>query len=375
MSVTKFEIYDKILLFLCCTTLYLYLADINYAIIPVIISILLSSLFLYFEDHRLKLTGIIFFMILCIFIPSYIIFLPLHLYNILHMKYQFATLIVPFLVMVNLSKYSTKVLILIALFLFISYLLKYKTDKLCTLQTEYNELRDSSTQISLLLEEKNRSLLQNQDSEIHMATLAERNRISKEIHDNIGHLLSRSLLQVGALLTLANEDIMKEGLSDLKTSLSGGMDQIRASIHQMYDESIDLYSQLQYLVKDFTFCRISFDYDITNSPTSSLKHCFIAIVKEALVNIIRHSNATKVTVILREHPAMYQLIIHDNGTVAVSTKLFVTKAVDQQDFGEGMGLRNISDRIKSFHGNVNITTDMGFQLFITIPKKAITSVK
>jgi signal transduction histidine kinase len=291
------------------------------------------------------------------------------------MKYQFATLIVPFLVMVNLSKYSTKVLILIALFLFISYLLKYKTDKLCTLQTEYNELRDSSTQISLLLEEKNRSLLQNQDSEIHMATLAERNRISKEIHDNIGHLLSRSLLQVGALLTLANEDIMKEGLSDLKTSLSGGMDQIRASIHQMYDESIDLYSQLQYLVKDFTFCRISFDYDITNSPTSSLKHCFIAIVKEALVNIIRHSNATKVTVILREHPAMYQLIIHDNGTVAVSTKLFVTKAVDQQDFGEGMGLRNISDRIKSFHGNVNITTDMGFQLFITIPKKAITSVK
>ena len=46
---------------------------------------------------------------------------------------------------------------------------------------------------------------QNQDYEIHLATLKERNRIAREIHDNVGHLLSRSLLQTGALQVMNHD--------------------------------------------------------------------------------------------------------------------------------------------------------------------------
>jgi signal transduction histidine kinase len=364
-----YEIIDKILLLIGCMSLYLFSADNSYAIIPVIISVLLSCLFMYFEDDRLKLAGNLCFAILCIFIPEYVIFLPLLLYNELHTRYQYTVLAVPFIFIFNLVQYSAIIISFTVIFLFVSYLLKLKTDKLKALQNEYNELRDNSVKISLQLEDKNRRLLENQDSEINLATLNERNRISKEIHDNIGHLLSRALLQVGALITISKDEDVKEGLVSLKDSLSQGMDQIRSSIHQMYDESIDLYSQIDHLVKDFTFCSIHYDYDISNSPPVALKHSMIAIVKEALVNIIRHSNATKVSVQLREHPAMYQLIISDNGTIDGNKRKLLINAFEKQEYGEGMGLHNIYDRIKGFNGNINISLDNGFQLFISVPKK------
>lgn len=364
-----YEITDKILLLFGCSTLYLFSSDNSFAIVPVILSVLLSSLFFYYEDSRIKLAGNLCFAILCIFIPEYIIFLPLLLYNILHTKHQYGALMIPLLFLYHMQQYSASILSFTIVFLFASYLLKYKTDKMNALKFEFNELRDSSAQISQLLEEKNSTLLKNQDEEINLATLNERNRISKEIHDNIGHLLSRALLQVGALLIITKEENTKAGLASLKTSLSDGMDQIRSSIHQMYDESIDLYTQIDHIVKDFTFCHINFEYDIENSPPMALKHSLIAIVKETLSNIIHHTNATKVTLLMREHPAMYQLIIHDNGTMEEQKKKLLLRAFESQDYGEGMGLRNISDRVKGFNGNINVSVDNGFQLFITVPKK------
>ena len=363
-----YEIIDKILLLIGCLTLYVLDIDNIFVIIPVIITIVLSSLFIYYDDSRFKISGCILFAVLCLFFPSYIIFLPLLLYDLLFTKYQYSAIAVPFLLIFNFSNYTAVNISFTAVFLITAYVLKYKTDRLNALTTEYNELRDSSTQMSLLLEEKNQSLLQNQDYEINLATLNERNRISKEIHDNIGHLLSRAILQVGALLTIVKEDLLKEGLTTLKSSLSDGMDQIRSSIHNMYDDSIDLYVQIEYLTKGFSYCPIRFDYDIKNQPSSALKHSLIAITKESLANIMRHSNATKVSITLREHPAIYQLIIQDNGTMNKPSKEILLKAYEKQDFGDGMGLRNIVDRVKSFDGNIHISLELGFKLFISIPK-------
>jgi len=274
-----YEIIDKIILFFCCVTLYLFEYNNTFVIVPVIITIVLSSLFLYYDDNRIKLTGNLAYAVLCLFFPSYVIFLPVLLYDILHGKYQFSLALLPFLFISHFPEYSPITISFTGVFAAVAYLLKYKTDRLVRLTYDYNELRDSSAKMSQLLEEKNQSILRNQDFEVNVATLNERNRISKEIHDSIGHLLSRALLQVGALLTITKEAVTRDGLSALKDSLSDGMDQIRSSIHNMYDESIDLYLQVERLVKDFTFCPITFDYDIKNSPSLPLKHTLIAITK------------------------------------------------------------------------------------------------
>jgi signal transduction histidine kinase len=364
-----YEIIDKLLLFLCCLILYLFEVNNNIYVVPVIIAVALSSLFVYYENGRVHLAGCMLYALLCIFFPGFIIFLPLVFYDILHTRYQYKMVILPILYINRWEDYSLMALSMTTMILLISYLLKFKTDRLKRIRSDYNELRDSSTAMSLLLEEKNQSLLKNQDFEINLATLNERNRISKEIHDNIGHLLSRALLQVGAMLTISKEEPVREGLSALKTSLSDGMDQIRSSIHNMYDESIDLYTQVEQLVKDFNFCPVHFEYDLNTIPNTPLKFAIIAIIKETLSNILRHTKATKVTLLLREHPAMYQLIIHDHQVLEENKAQKLRQAFEKEEFGDGMGLRNIYDRVKSFEGNINITVENGVKLFITFPKK------
>jgi signal transduction histidine kinase len=365
-----YEIIDKLLLFLCCLTLHLFEVNNSFYIIPVIIAVILSSLFVYYEDLRLRMAGCILYALLCLPFSWYIIFLPLVFYDILHTSRQYLLLLFPLLLLFHQGSYSAITLSFTVMTLLIAYTLKYKTDKLNSIRREFNELRDNSAAMSLLLEEKNQSLLKNQDYEIHLATLNERNRISRELHDSIGHLLSRALLQVGALLTVAKEGLLQEGLKDLKVSLSGGMDQIRSSIHNMYDESIDLYSQVNHLVQEFCFCPIQFEYDVHLQPPLQIKHSMIAVLKEGLANIMRHSNATRVLLIIREHPAMYQLVLQDNGYRKPGRENSPADPLASSEPGEGMGLRNIRDRVKGMGGNLNITAEDGFKIFITIPKSS-----
>lgn len=239
-----------------------------------------------------------------------------------------------------------------------------------SLKHDYNELRDESVEYQRALTEKNRSLIENKDYEVNMATLNERNRISKDIHDNIGHILSRALLQLGALLVIVKEEPVHGELASLKDSLSQGMDQIRNSIHGIYEESIDLYASTKNLIDHFTFCPVIFDYDVPGNMSLKLKNNILAIIKEATNNIVKHSNATKVIIRIKEHPAMYQLIIEDNGTLPEDVKKRINQEVKSQGYFNGIGLHNIAERVRAFSGHLNISPDNGFRIFITIPKSS-----
>ncbi len=362
------ERYDKLILFISCFTLYLFEVKLEFRIIPILLILIFSTLSTYLDDRRIRLAFFLIFIAVSQISPFMLLFLPLAVYDIAHFDYQILTVIAIFPFISNFAYYDLLIIVFTLLFLILSWVLKYKSISFIRLETDYNEQRDTSTEFTLLQEQKNQSILENQDYEINLATLNERNRISKDIHDNIGHLLSRSLLQIGALLTVTHEEVTKEGLTMLKSSISEGMDSIRNSIHNMYEESIDLYTAIDVLVKDFKYCAIDFEYDFNSSPDTKLKYAFIAIVKEGLNNIIKHSKATKVLVNLREHPAMYQLIISDNGEMEESKKLKLTKLFENQIYYEGIGIQNITDRVKGFQGNINISLDKGFKIFITIPK-------
>ena len=80
--------------------------------------------------------------------------------------------------------------------LLFAFFMERNTRKCSSLEEELKRTRDDSRERDLLLSQKNKALLEKQDYEIYNATLKERNRIAREIHDNVGHVLSRSILML-----------------------------------------------------------------------------------------------------------------------------------------------------------------------------------
>ena len=278
------------------------------------------------------------------------------------------------------------------LFFIVAFFLQFRTEAEEKLRQDFMKLRDDSTEKNLLLEEKNHMLVEKQNYEIYTATLKERNRIAREIHDNVGHLLSRSILITGAAKAVSSSEAVSPLLDSLDISLNQAMTSIRTSVHDLHDESVNLRESVEGLISEFQFCPVSLDYDMGLEIPRDVKYCFISIVKEALSNMARHSNATSAYIVMREHPALYQLCIEDNGKIPGSSCLsqsFSENRTSDSFFGNprhlqntgwydfstqnrGMGLSNIHDRLAPLHGTVQITTDHGFRIFITIPKEQET---
>lgn len=348
------DIIDKAVIFIGCTILFLFQADIS--VVPMLAAIISTSLLSYFDEYRLKIVLIAAYAILSVFLPAWAFFLPLICYDLFFTRYQYVTLlsVLPLSDFYKASSLNT--IAFYAVLIAVSILFRYKTQAYTKLKDKYNIMNDSKNEMSIQLKKQNYDLLEKQDYEVNLATLNERNRIAREIHDSVGHLLSSSILQVGALITINKNENIKESLKNLNSTLSQAMNSIRNSVHNLYDESIDLNAQVKEILKSFSFCNVSFDYGLTTNPDKKLKYAFIFIIKEALSNIIKHSDATSISITFREHPAIYQLIITDNGKGA--------------DFntGDGMGLKNMVDRVGAFNGNINFSTDKGFEIFISVPK-------
>lgn len=263
------------------------------------------------------------------------------------------------------------VLCLLGIFGFIlSFFLWLYAEKYQTLYQDFHQIRDDSEEHALLLSEKNKALLEKQDYEIYAATLRERNRIAREIHDNVGHVLSRSILMTAACKTINKNAALDPLLGNLEESLNGAMNSIRSSVHDLHDDAVDLEDAIKGLVKDFTFCPVNLTYDISRQIPREVKYSLISITKEGLSNVMRHSNADSVNILLREHPALYQLCIEDNGTPGNGSPDIQTEADinKEKNTSGGMGLSNIRDRAKALGGTVQITQENGFRIFVTIPK-------
>lgn len=350
------KLLDKLVILLFCLVFHIQNSSGSYIIVPVIIAITLSAVNSIRENHYFMVMSLAGYIFCCVLYPDFIFFIPLLAYDILLSKWQYLVLLAVLVWAANPSRISSLNALLIGLFIALTWLIKYRTNSIDKIRHEYVELRDSAQEFSLQLKSKNSELMARQDYEINLATLQERNRIAREIHDHVGHQLSSSILQIAALISKCQDESCKEGLNTLNSTLAQAMNSIRDSIHDLHDESLDLYSASRELIDNFAFCPVVLDYDIESNPDKRVKYAFIAIMKEALANIMKHSDAGQVHITLREHPALYQLMVRDNGS---------KRAVNEG----GIGLNNIMDRVSNLGGNINISSDNGFSIFISVPRE------
>ena len=195
-------------------------------------------------------------------------------------------------------------------------------------------------------------------TEIYVATLRERNRIAREIHDNVGHVLSRTILLTGAARTVNKDQNLDNLLKGLDESLNSAMDSIRSSVHDLHDDAVNLQETIENIIWDFKGIDVELEYDMSKIIPRDIKYCFISITKESLSNAAKYSGATQVRITMREHPAMYQLCIEDNGK----------GCPDYAENSPGMGLKNMQERVEALGGTLRIDGDDGFRIFISVRK-------
>lgn len=167
-------------------------------------------------------------------------------------------------------------------------------------------------------------------------------------------MLTRSLLQVGALKVIARDDALDEPLTELKNTLNTAMTNVRTSVHDLHDDAIDLESTLWEIIDGVNTTKISLEYDVEGTLPNPIKYAFIAIVKEAVNNIQKHSNAKNAFIRVCMHPGFYLLSIADNGTKISTTD------------SRGIGLSNMEERVRALNGIIRFDTENGFKITIII---------
>lgn len=349
------QLLERLLLFACCGLFAVSYSTVSHIILPILLVITLSSLCGYFESRNIRLGLLLLYLALCLFYKEYLLFFPLLAYDFFCTDLVIYQLLILIPLCYHQDSVTSEWYILI-LYLLLSFCLKSKSKKLAALLHEFHMVQDETNEITERLHNKNQELLNKQHFEVKAATLDERNRIAREIHDSVGHQLSSSILQTGALLAITQDELTRERLTSLKDTLAASMDSIRHSIHDIHEDSLDLEKKIQELIHNFDFCPISFEYHVDHDFSIKVKYALLFIIREALANTMKHSNATSCLISIYEHPAFYQILLQDNGTIQDS------KA------DSGMGITSMAERVESFKGKLHIHTDNGFKIFITIPK-------
>ena len=343
-----------------CSTVHL--------IIIGLIAVIVSGV-CYFFDRRL-LTGIFggVFIVSCIFCPAIFCVAPVIVYE-MYKDRQYAEIILMGLVFVlSAGSFHVVSVAWIVVLCVVSCILFTRTESNERLNHMVKNIRDDSEEKTILLAEKNRHLIEKQDSEIYVATLKERNRIAREIHDNVGHLLTRTILQMGALMTIHKEEPLHEQLALVKDNLDVAMNNIRESVHDLHDESVDLKQAITELADSLSSrFTCNFEYDVTNRVERNYKYAMIGIVKEAVSNILKHSQNDTVDISLREHPGMYQILVHDYDKKGVG-KTEKEKTYEELSASGGIGIQNMRDRVTALSGNMAVSTQRGFRIFVSLPK-------
>ncbi len=350
---------DYIILFLCSTIFFLTFRIEYQPVICICIAISITCFSIYFNNFLINITLYLLFFVISFIVPGLMFFSPLILYKFFNQSYMYVTLLYAVVYYYHFD--SSYIIQFVAIFflLLLAFILKYRTDLYLDKAERFDRIRTNLTDYNTTLNLRNRELMEKQDYEITNATLNERNRIAREIHDSVGHILSSSILQIAALTAITKDETVKECLQNINNTLTDGMNSIRASIHNIHEDSVDLNIKLKELVNGFQFCDISYKYEIDRDFSIKAKYTIIFIVKEALTNIIKHSNATHAEISITQTPAFYKIDIHDNGTNISSSNSKTGK--------QGMGTISIYDRIAALNGTINITKNDGYRIYITFP--------
>ncbi len=373
------RLFDKSIVLACCIAAALGLAVDARLVAAFCLGVVIAALTEVAQGERARRASeaaSYAYIIAAVFVPSFVPFAPLAFYDIAqHVRREHAwpalgvaaTFVFALVADYRTGALPTRALLLTAILSVAATLLSLRTAQLEREQERMRRTRDELQERALALEARNRDLADRQDYEVELATLAERARIAREIHDNVGHQLTRASLQTEALRVVhANEPGVAADFADVKHTVDEALQLVRASVHALNDNAADLSVQLERIVEDARSDvgpQIELEVLAEHAP-ANVASCFAAVLREALSNTLRHAHAQTVTVRCMEHPSFYQLIVTDDGTGETPT--------GGRGTAEGMGLGSMRERVEALGGTFTAgprAGAAGWRVFATVPKQ------
>jgi signal transduction histidine kinase len=194
----------------------------------------------------------------------------------------------------------------------------------------------------------------------------ERTRLARELHDETGQALTSILLGLRSVEEAAGPDEMKTAASNLRALVVGTLQDVRRLAVQLRPKALDdfgLVPAVEHLVQTFseaTAIRVDLEAQLGEQRIPpEVETTLYRIIQEALTNIVKHAEASRVSILLVRSEASATVVIEDDG-----------QGFDPTDLREdGMGIIGMRERVELHEGRLTLesTHGSGATLVVEVP--------
>ncbi|MCG2584452.1 sensor histidine kinase [Massilia sp. TS11] len=199
------------------------------------------------------------------------------------------------------------------------------------------------------------SLLRKQEEVEHMARIAERERISRDLHDLLGHTLSLISIKAelaGKLLARDPAASQRE-IQDIEATARRALAEVRAAVTGF--RQAGFAQELANAAAALAAARIEFVPEIAQlALPPAVENVMSLALREAVTNIVRHAGATRCELALQVEGSLIVFRIRDNGAA-------------QGELSDGNGLRGMRERVAAIGGHLAVRAEQGLALELRLP--------
>lgn len=186
---------------------------------------------------------------------------------------------------------------------------------------------------------------------------SERARLARELHDDVSQRLARLAIDAGVAERDPAALAVRERIGEVREGLVHLSEDVHALSYQLHPstlEDLGLVAALRAECERFGRLEgtaVSLDLsEIPHSVSPDTALCLFRVTQEALRNIGRHAQATRVEVSLQRGGGELELLVRDNG---------VGFAGERADVHPHLGLASMQERVRLLRGRLTITSHPG----------------
>jgi len=209
-----------------------------------------------------------------------------------------------------------------------------------------------------------------------LATVEERNRVARDIHDSVGHSLAVINVQLEKALVFLRRDVdvTEQAMKDAKRAAKEALGDVRESVRTLRQsaEIFSLTESLTALIERSKGSGLEINMQMDGSESGYSKPALMTLFRaaqEALTNVHKHAEASQVEITVHLNDGSGQLQVQDNG---IGFDLEQAGRLSNQNQG-GYGLRGIRERLELVGGGLSIESESGIgtTLTVSIPKRRL----